>query len=327
MPPDHLLFAGPANPALASAIADELGVRTNVCTFGRYPDGEISVRLDEPVRGRDVFVVQPTGPPVNDHLMELLTFADTCRRAAARRITAVVPYFGYARSDKRHGLREPITASLVARMIQTSGIDHVLTLDLHASQIEGFFHIPVDSLTAVPTLCRALRDQLPADAVVVSPDAGRVKMATDFANRLNASVVVLHKRRGAAREPEVTHVVGDVRGRACLIIDDMISTAGTIERAVEALIAAGARPEITIAATHGLLLSEARARLGHEAIRRVLVTDTVAAAAADPAWALLQRESIAPLLAAAIRRIQSDGSLGDLFQDAPCPVQAAPVSR
>jgi ribose-phosphate pyrophosphokinase len=308
---DFTLFAGTANPALAGAIATELGVRPGACAIEHFPDGETAVRLDEPVRGRDVFVVQPTAPPVNDHLVELLAFADACRRSAAGRITAVVPYFGYARSDKRHGRREPITASLVARLMQTAGIDQVVTLDLHAAQIEGFFHIPVDSLTAVPTLCRALDDRVPPDAVVVSPDTGRVKTATDYAHRLGTSVVVLHKRRASGTETEVTHVVGDVSGRACLIIDDMISTGGTIARAIEALLAAGARPEITVAATHGLFVGAARAKLGHEAVREVLVTDTVPRD--DRSWPQLRRVSVAPLLAAAIRRLRADGSLSDLY--------------
>jgi ribose-phosphate pyrophosphokinase len=325
MDQDYLLFAGTANPALATAIAAELGVRPGACAVDRFPDGEVSVRLDETVRRREVFLVQPTAPPVNDHLVELLAFADACRRAAAARITAVVPYFGYARSDKRHGRREPIAASLVARLMQAAGVDHVVTLDLHAAQIEGFFHIPVDSLTAVPTLCQSLRHQQPPGVVVVSPDAGRVAMATDYAHRLGTPVVVLHKHRASGTETEVTRVVGDVRDRPCLIIDDMISTGETIARAVEALLAAGARPDITIAATHGLFVGEARTRMGLEAIREVLVTDTVAAT--DRAWPQLQIVSVAPLLAAAIRRIQSDGSLGDLFRDAPCPLQAASMSH
>ena len=308
---DYTLFAGTANPRLAAAIAAELGVRLAACAVERFPDGETAVRLDEPVRGRDVFIVQPTAPPVNDHLVELLAFADACRRSAAGRITAVVPYFGYARSDKRHGRREPITASLVARLMQTAGVDHVVTLDLHAAQIEGFFHIPVDSLTAMPTLCRALGDRLSSDVVVVSPDTGRVKMATDYAHRLGTSVAVLHKRRASGTETAVTRVVGDVAGRPCLIIDDMISTGGTIARAVEALLAAGARPEITVAATHGLFVGDARTKLGHAAVRAVVVTDTVAVA--DPPWPGLRYVSIAPLLAETIRRLRADGSLGDLF--------------
>ncbi|WP_406695640.1 ribose-phosphate pyrophosphokinase [Singulisphaera sp. Ch08] len=317
---DLILFAGTANPALATAIATELGVRLAVCTVDRFPDGETTVQLGESVRGRDVFLIQSTGPPVNDHLMELLACVDACRRSAAGRIIAVVPYFGYARSDKRHGRREPINASLVASLMQAAGIDHVVTVDLHAAQIEGFFHIPVDSLTAVPTLCQALRDRLPPEAVVVSPDAGRVKMATEYAARLGAPVVVLHKRRGGSAETAVTHVVGDVRGRACLIIDDMISTGETLAQAIKALLAADARPEITIAATHGLFIGDALTRLSHETVRRVFITDTTAQT--ESTWPPLQVVSVAPLLAAAIRQIGADGSLGDLFLDAPVPAQA-----
>jgi ribose-phosphate pyrophosphokinase len=308
---EFILFAGAGNPALALAIAAELEIRLGASTVERFPDGELAVRLEESVRRREVFVVQPTAPPVDAHLLELLAFADACRRSAASRITAVVPYFGYARSDKRHARREPITASLVARLMEAAGVDHVVTLDLHAAQIEGFFHIPVDSLTAVPTLCQAVRDRLPADAVVVSPDTGRVPTATEYAHRLGTSVVVLHKRRASGTEPEVTHVIGEVRDRPCLIIDDMISTGGTISRAVDALLAAGARPEIAIAATHGLFVGEARAKLSHQALRDVFVTDSVAMK--DPSWPHLRVVSVAPLFAAAIRRLRTDQSLGDLF--------------
>jgi ribose-phosphate pyrophosphokinase len=195
--------------------------------------------------------------------------------------------------------------------MEAAGVDHVVTLDLHAAQIEGFFHIPVDSLTAVPTLCQAVRDRLGVGAVVVSPDTGRVQTASEYAHRLGTSVVVLHKRRVSGTETEVTHVVGEVRDRPCLIIDDMISTGGTIARAVEALLAAGARPEIAIAATHGLFVGEARAKLSHEAIREVFVTDSVAPI--DPSWPHLRVVSVAPLIAAAIRRLRTDQSLGDLF--------------
>ena len=307
---DFILFAGTANPPLAAAIAGELGVRPGACTIARFPDGELSVQLEESVRGREVVLVQPTAPPVNDHLVELLAFADACRRAAAGRITAIVPYFGYARSDKRHGRREPITASLVARMMQAAGLDHVVTLDLHAAQIEGFFHIPVDRLTAVPTLGQALGDRLPPGAVIVSPDTGRVGMAIEYAHRIGGEVAVLHKRRAGGTAAEVTHVVGDVRDRACLIIDDMIATGGTIAAGVTALLGAGARPEITVAATHGLFVGATAARLGHEAIREVLVTDSVAADRPCPRRRIV---SIAPLIATAIRRMRADGSLQDLF--------------
>src|SRR5918999_135901 len=175
-----VIFAGTANAELAAGVARELGVQLGACSVERFPDGEMSVRLDEPVRGREVFVVQPTQPPVNDHLVELLAFADGCRRASAARITAIVPYFGYARSDKRNSRRVPVMASMVADLMQSVGIGHVVTVDVHTPQLEGFFRIPVDSLTAVPTLVHALRDRLPEDTVVVSPDAGCVSMATEY---------------------------------------------------------------------------------------------------------------------------------------------------
>jgi ribose-phosphate pyrophosphokinase len=264
------------------------------------------VRLDEPVRGREVFIVQPTSPPVNEHLVELLAFADACRRASAERITAVVPYFGYARADKRHGRRVPITASMVADLMQVVGIGHLVTVDVHAPQTEGFFHVPVDNLTAVGVLTEALCVRLPEEAVVVSPDAGRVKMATEFAHSLKTSLVVLHKRRESGTETEVTHLVGEVRDRACLIVDDMISTGGTIVESAEALVAAGARPAIMVAATHGLLLEGARDKLSRAGVREVFVTDTVSVAEKD--WPQLQVVSVAPLIAAAIRRFLVDGS-------------------
>jgi ribose-phosphate pyrophosphokinase len=243
-------------------------------------------------------------------LVELLAFADSCRRASAARITAIVPYFGYARSDKRDGRRAPVMASMVADLMQSVGITHVVTVDMHTPQLEGFFRIPVDSLTAVPMLADALRNCLPKRTVVVSPDAGRLRMATRFAHLLKTSLVVLHKRRESGVKTKVTHMVGEVRGRACLIIDDMISTGGTMAESIEALLKAGARPEITIAATHGLLLDGARENLSHESVRQVCVTDTVPVVNED--WPQLQVVSVAPLIAAAIGQFMTDGSLSDL---------------
>ena len=301
------IFAGRANVALATSVAVEMGARLGACSVERFPDGELSVRLDEPVRGREVLIIQPTSPPVNDHLIELLAFADACRRASAAHITAVMPYFGYARADKRHGRREPITASMVAALMQAVGVNHVVTIDLHAPQIEGFFHIPVDSLTTAPVMVEALRPGLPPDIVVVSPDAGRVRMATEYARLLGAPVAVLHKERASGVETRITRLVGDVRDRPCLIIDDMISTGGTIAESVEALLNAGARPEIIVAATHGLLLAGAREKLARTVTREVLVTDTVAPPAHD--WPQLRVVSVAPLIASALRRFLSDGPL------------------
>ena len=304
------IFAGTANPDLARGLARELGVRLGACEVERFPDGETSVRLDEPVRGREVFVVQPTSPPVNENLFELLAFADACRRASAARTTAVVPYFGYARADKRRGRRVPVTASVVADLLEAVGVAHVLTVDVHAPQVEGFFRIPVDSLTAVPALCEALGGSLPGGAVVVAPDAGRVSMAAEYAHRLKAPMAVLHKRREGGDKTVVTHLAGDVRGRACLIIDDMISTGGTIVGSVEALLGAGASDEIIVAATHGLLVAGAREKLARKGVRELFVTDTISVEAGDRGG--LRVVSVAPLLAAAVERSLSGGSLADL---------------
>jgi ribose-phosphate pyrophosphokinase len=308
---EFIVFSGTASAGLAAEVAQLLGRPRGRCTVERFPDGEVNVHLDEPVRGREVFLIQSTAPPVNNNLVELLALADACRRSSASCITAVVPYFGYARSDKRHGRRAPIGASMVASLMQAVGIQHVVTVDLHAAQIEGFFHVPVDSLTAVPALVHVLREKLPAGIVVVSPDEGRVKMATDFARRLGAPVVVLHKERLDGTATSVVKVVGDVRGRPCLLIDDMISTGGTIAEAVAALLREGARPEMIVAATHGLFVGDARARLSDPAIRAIYVTDSVPAPAAP--WPGLNVVFLAPLLAAAIRRFRSDESLGDLY--------------
>jgi ribose-phosphate pyrophosphokinase len=300
------IFAGTSNPALATAIARKLSVRVGECAIDRFPDGEVSVRLMETVCRKSVFLVQSTSPPVNEHLVELLVLADACRRAAAACITAVVPYFGYGRADKRHGRREPITARVVADVLHTVGIAYVVTMDLHTPQIEGFFHAPVDTLTAVPILCDALRSRLPSDVVVVSPDRGRVSLATHYAQCLGAGVIVMHKRRDDATHTEVTHIVGDVSGRACLIVDDMISTGGTIARSVDSLLAGGARPEMFVAATHGLLLSGARVKLDVPAVREVFVTDTVDVPEKD--WKKLHVVSVAAPTATALERFLADGS-------------------
>jgi ribose-phosphate pyrophosphokinase len=313
-----VLLAGTANRPLGRAIARELGTPLGRCEIEHFPDGEVAVRLEAPLRRKEVFIVQPTSPPVNEHLVELLALADACRRAAAERITAVVPYFGYARADARHGRAEPVSARMAADILEAVGINHVITVDPHAPQLEGFFRVPVDSLTAVPVLCDALRNRVlkgaVTDLVVVSPDAGRVRMATEYAHTLGmpgTSVVVLHKRRESGTETEVTHVVGEVRGRMCLVIDDMISTGGTIAESVDALLEAGARPEIIVAATHGLFVRDARDKLDREEIREVLVTDTVAVPepaqpvhpTEEPAATPVRVVSIAAPIAAAIRQL------------------------
>lgn len=294
----YMLLHGSANPALADHMARELGVECGQSDVQRFPDGEVSVSIEQSVRGRHVYIVQPTAPPVDENLVELLVFADACRRASAARITAVIPYFGYARSDRRDERRGPVTASLVASLIQRAGYDHIVTIDLHAAQIEGFFHIPVDNLSAVALLCDALRaTSLPDHAVVVSPDAGRVKMATDYANRLGLPLVVLHKRRLSGATTEVTHVIGDVKDRSCIVIDDMIATGGTLIESIAALQKAGARPHPLVAATHALLLDDALDRLMAAGVREILTTDTIR----PSPTASVRVTSVAPLLAAAVR--------------------------
>ncbi len=303
---EFAIISGTANPDLARAIADSLQISVAAAAASHFPDGETSIELLEPVRGKSVFIVQPTGPPVNDHLIELLAFADACRRASAAHVCAVIPYFGYARSDKRHGRREPITASMIARLIQAVGIDHVVAVDLHASQIEGFFQIPVDSLSAVPVLCEALRHQLAPHTVVVSPDVGRLRMATEYAEHLRAPVTVLHKVRESGSHTHIMRVVGDVRNRPCLIVDDMISTGGTLADGIRALLDAGAAPPIIVAATHGLLLPGSKTKLAISEVAKIVVTDTVRPA--EPAWSQLEIVSVAPLLAQAIMHIVADGT-------------------
>ena len=297
------IVCGSANRTLAAAVARAAGAALSDAAIERFPDGEVSVELRETVRNKDVFIIQSTAPPVNDHLMELLAIVDASRRASAARIFAVIPYFGYARSDKRHGRREPIGARLVADLLQTAGTDHVMTVDLHASQIEGFFRIPVDGLTAVSILCEALKRRLPAGTVVVSPDAGRLKMATEYAQNLNTSVVLLHKTRETGAEAHVTHLVGNVRERSCLVVDDMISTGGTIAEAVDTLVGMGARPGIVVAATHGVLLGGAREKLAAAPIGDIFITDTVDQP--TETWPRLQVVSVAPLLADALQRVTS----------------------
>ena len=311
MPHKFVIFAGTANPELAIAVAADLGVVLGACAIQRFPDGETSIQLQESVRQKDVFLVQPLSPPANEYLVELLALADACRRAAAARITAVVPYLGYAQSDKRHGRREPIMGRMVADVLEAVGIHHVVTVDLHTTQIEGFFKIPVDMLTAVPLLATYLGKDLSPGVVVVAPDAGALRMASEYAHRLNGTVAVFHKRRESGTGTQVTHLVGDVAGKTCLIVDDMISTGGTLASAIEALLKAGARPELTIAATHGLLVAGARQKIAQEAIKKLLITDTVAGAPKD--WPCLQVISIAPLIAGALKRLVEHRSLGDLY--------------
>jgi ribose-phosphate pyrophosphokinase len=302
---DIAIVPGSAHPALAADVARILDAPVVPVDLERFPDGELSVTLREPVRALSAVIVQPTGPPVDANLVELLALADACRRAAAARVIAVVPYVGYARGDRRHGRRQPIMASLAAQMLQTAGVTHLLAVDLHTPQIEGFFHIPVDDLSPFASLLNAVRPELPPDVVIVSPDLGRLGLATRYADELHSGVAVVHKRRLSGRQTESLQIVGDVRDRPCLIVDDMITTGGTVAGCIEALLRSGARPEILVAATHGLFVSGAAERLRHAAVRKTWVTDTLPQPANGDAGRVVV--PVAPIIAAAIEQLRPSG--------------------
>lgn len=306
------LLAGSASRTLAASVDRELGHRFAVSTIERFPDGEVFVCLDEPVRGKEVILLAATAPPVNDHLVELLALADACRRADASRIVAVVPYFGYARADRRDGRRTPIMASLVAELVERAGVDHVVTVDVHTPAVEGFFRIPVDNLTAVPVLASALRSRIATNAVIVAPDLGAVRLANRYATKLDLPVAVCHKRRLGGSEVTVNRITGDVAGRPCIIIDDMISTGGTIVESVRALNEAGALPDHTVAATHAVLVPGALEKMETAGVRRLLVTDSIEAHGDAASSLSPEVVTIASLIATAIRRVLDGGSLREL---------------
>jgi ribose-phosphate pyrophosphokinase len=304
------ILSGNASADLAKAICDELAIAPTPRRVERFPDGEIDVRVEDHVRGNDVYIVQSTCPNVNDHLMELLILIDAVRRASAGRITAVVPYFGYARKDRKDEGRVPITAKLVANLIVTAGANRVLTVDLHAAQIQGFFDIPVDHLYSAPVLAKHFNDRHIPDLTVVAPDVGSAKMARGYAKRLHADLAIINKRRVSAEETEVTELIGTVDGRNVLLIDDMISTAGSITEAAKAVKKSGAR-DVYIAATHGVFCGNAREKLRSSGAKEIVITDTIPV----DTFGLdtLRVLSIAPLLAAAIDRVHQERSVSALF--------------
>ena len=309
------VFSGSANIPLAEKIASCLGDTLGRISLAKFPDGEISVRIEEDVRGRDIFLVQPTCPPVNENLMELLVMMDSFKRASAARITAVLPYYGYARQDRKDQGRVPITAKLVANLITEAGADRVLALDLHAAQIQGFFDIPVDHLHAIPVICDYVRtlDISPRDMVVVSPDEGAVKRAVTYQKRLNSPIAIVDKRRSSATETQAANLIGaSLDGKVAIIFDDMISTAGTVVNAAGVAHKNGAR-EIYICATHGVLCGPAIGRLRDAPVRQVVVTDSIPL---PPNKQLpnIKVLSVAPLLADAIRRIHYNESVSRLFE-------------
>lgn len=305
------LIAGSANRPLAEAIAKSLGVSLAASLVDRFPDGELRVEIQDSVRGHDVFLIQPTSPPAEEHLMVLLLLADACRRAGAARLTAVIPYFGYARQDRRAVGRQPVAARLVADLIQCSGIERVVAVDLHGRAMEGIFSVPLEHISAVPVLVEAMKETLPADTVVVASDLGATKLAERWARMLNFPTALVHKQRLSGEQVTVRDVTGEVKDRSPLLVDDMISTGGTLVAAANVLLEAGARPFISIAATHGLMVGDATARLSTLPISRMVLTDSVIARHA-PTHAF-QTASIAPLLADAIRRLYEGHSLGDLL--------------
>ncbi len=305
------VFAGNAHPQLAKDICSHLGIPLGEASVGRFPDGEINLRINCDVRGADVFVVQPTCPPVNDNLFELLSFGDCLRRASADRISAVVPYFGYARKDRKDEGRVPINAKLVAYLITKAGAHRVVSIDLHAAQIQGFFDIPVDHLYARPVLLEAIGRLAIPDPVVVTPDVGGTRMARAYAKRLHADLAIVDKRRLSGTKTVIEHVIGDVEGRNCVIVDDMISTGGSISQAAEILRRFGAR-QIVIAVTHAVFCGPAVERLSAAPVDKILVTDTIPSC--DPSPPQLQICSVAPLIASAVSSIHRAESVSCLFE-------------
>jgi ribose-phosphate pyrophosphokinase len=307
------LLAGNSNRGLAEAIALYLKLPFTKAQVRRFADMEVFVEVQENVRGEDMFVIQSTSYPTNDNLMELLIVIDALVRASAKRITAVIPYFGYARQDRKSGGRTPISAKLVANLITEAGADRVLTVDLHAGQIQGFFDIPTDNLFAMPVMVTDIQDYLGAnDLMVVSPDVGGVVRARALAKRLGADLAIVDKRRERAGESEVMNIIGDVAGRSCILIDDIIDSGGTICNAAEALISEGAK-DVCAYATHGVLSGGAVARIQGSKLKSMVVTDSIAATNEVTKCAKIRRISIAPLIGEAMRRINSEESVSSLF--------------
>ena len=304
------LLSGTAHGALSEEVAHLLGVPLMRSTVRRFADQEVFVELHESVRGRDVFVVQPTCFPANDHLMELLILIDALKRGSAQRITACIPYFGYARQDRKSGPRTPISAKLVANLLTVAGASRILTLDLHAGQIQGFFDIPVDNLFVTPLFARNIRSVFgEAKVLVVSPDVGGVVRARSLAKHLNADLAIIDKRREKPGQSEVMHIIGDVTGRICIVLDDIVDSGGTLCQAAQALVDAGAA-SVHAYGTHGVLSGEALRRVGESVLGSLTITNSIPLQAPHPRIRVL---SIAPLLADVIGRIHHEKSVADLF--------------
>jgi len=306
-----MVFAGTSNPELAEDVARHLGVELGNIKIDEFANGEIYVRFLESVRGGDIFLIQSICSPVNSTLMELLIMVDAAKRASARRITAVISHYGYARQDKKSAAREPITAKLVADLLDTAGVDNVITMDLHQGQIQGFFDIPVNHLTALPILEDYYRNLDLDDPVIVSPDVGRVKVAKKFADMCGASLAIMHKGRPNHNVAEITHVIGEVDGKDCIIIDDMIDTAGSITEGAKSLIKQGAK-SVHVAATHGIFSPPAFERIDEAPVNEVVVTNSVPVPE-DKTGGKIRVLSVAPLFAHAIQNVYNDESVSELF--------------
>jgi ribose-phosphate pyrophosphokinase len=310
-----VLFTGNANAVLAKEIATHLGVELGSAAVGRFSDGEVTVEIRQNVRARDVFVVQPTCSPTNENLMELLIMVDALKRASARRITAVIPYYGYARQDRRpRSTRVPISAKVVANLLETVGVERVLTMDLHADQIQGFFDIPVDNIYASPVLLSDVQSKAYRDLVVISPDVGGVVRARALAKQLGCDLAIIDKRRPAANVSEVMHVIGEIDGRNCVIMDDMIDTAGTLVKAAEVLKERGAK-SVYAYCTHPVFSGPAVERIAKSQIDEVVVTNTIALSDAARACRKIRQLSVAYLFAETIRRISDGESVTSLFAE------------
>lgn len=310
-----MIFSGNANKALSEGIVRKLNLRLGMATVGRFSDGEIVVEIEENVRGKDVFVIQPTCSPADQHLMELLVMIDALKRASASRITAVIPYYGYARQDRRsRSARVPITAKLVANMIATAGTDRVLTVDLHAEQIQGFFDIPVDNVFASPLLLGDVWRQKYEDLIVVSPDVGGVVRARALAKRLDADLAIIDKRRPKANVSEIMHIIGDVSGRSCVMIDDLVDTAGTLCHAAKALKKNGAL-KVVAYCTHPVLSGDAADNVRNSVLDELIVTDTIPLNGELLAIDKIRQLSVAEMLAETIRRIAESESVSSLYVD------------
>ena len=307
------LVSGNSNRDLAENIAEQLKTPLANCTVKRFSDKEIFIEMNENCRGEDVFVIQSTSFPANDNLMELLILIDTLKRASAKRITAVIPYFGYARQDRKPGPRTPITAKLVANLIAKSGADRVLSMDLHAGQIQGFFDIPTDNLFAAPILLNDVKNKIGSNnAIVVSPDVGGVVRARLIASRINSDLAIVDKRREKAGESEVMNIIGNVTGRSCFMIDDIVDSAGTLCNAAEALLNAGAK-EVYAHVTHGVLSGEAIERVNNSSLTKLIITDTINETEEVKASNKIETVSVVKLLAEAILRISEERSVSSLF--------------